>query len=423
MEQLAESGVFWGTLVLLWVGASVAFSIFWWDWLRQGASTPESHGTTIRNAALIGGGGVALLFAFWRSVVAERRSKTEEQQARIAQQGLLNGRYQKGVEMLGSNVLSVRLGGIYELRRLAEEHPKQFHIQVMDTLCAFARHPLQVNDSEAEQADNIDRSLPVDVQELLFAVSKCHGEQLELEANGNFSLYLENADLTRANLTSTNFTSAILTGADLSHSFLSFANLSHAKLSLTKLHKADLSDSRLLFAYMYHTKMSNADLSGADLSGANLVGVDLTGCRLWRTELCGAMFNSVILDFAVLESTDFSKVTFLNKTSFIEANLDYADLSGRMLQDSDFNGASMIRTNISGAILVGAQLANAVLDDANLSGTRFSSHGWYPAQGLTQTQLDQARADPNDPPILTGISDPTTGQVLIWRGKPLTDDA
>ena len=43
--------------------------------------------------------------------------------------------------MLGSGVLSVRLGGIYALERLAKEHPEEYHIQIMELLCSFVRHP------------------------------------------------------------------------------------------------------------------------------------------------------------------------------------------------------------------------------------------------------------------------------------------
>ena len=52
---------------------------------------------------------------------------------------MLNERYQQGAEMLGSDVLAVRLGGIYALQRLAGEHPQQSHIQIMQAFCAFIR--------------------------------------------------------------------------------------------------------------------------------------------------------------------------------------------------------------------------------------------------------------------------------------------
>ena len=43
--------------------------------------------------------------------------------------------------MLGSEQLSVRLGGIYALARLAREDPGDYHTQIMSLLCAFIRNP------------------------------------------------------------------------------------------------------------------------------------------------------------------------------------------------------------------------------------------------------------------------------------------
>ena len=71
----------------------------YWDWLSI-----ESNGSTIRNIVLAAAAIIALPLAIWRSTVAERQAKT-------AQRSLLNERYLKGAEMLGSEVLSVRLAG------------------------------------------------------------------------------------------------------------------------------------------------------------------------------------------------------------------------------------------------------------------------------------------------------------------------
>ena len=43
--------------------------------------------------------------------------------------------------MLGSDLLSVRLGGIYGLCQLAQDYPKEFHLRVVNLLAAFVRHP------------------------------------------------------------------------------------------------------------------------------------------------------------------------------------------------------------------------------------------------------------------------------------------
>ena len=123
-----STGGFW---IVVWVVfvlvAAVWFSIKFWCWLGAG----ESGSTTIRNIALVIAALIGLPIAIWRSMVAERQATASQSQAEIAERGLLNERYQKGAEMLGSDVLSVRLGGIYALRQLAEEHPKDYHLQIM----------------------------------------------------------------------------------------------------------------------------------------------------------------------------------------------------------------------------------------------------------------------------------------------------
>ena len=74
------------------------------------------------------------MLAVWRSIVAQ-------EQAGIARLSLQEGRYQKAADMLGSELLPVRLGGIYVLCHLARNYPVEFHVQVARLLSAFVRHP------------------------------------------------------------------------------------------------------------------------------------------------------------------------------------------------------------------------------------------------------------------------------------------
>ena len=131
------------------VGLGVWISFASWEWLQDTSNrlssddTTESNSTTLRNVGLLIGGGLALVFALWRSLVAGHQAETSRRQTEVTQQGFLNERYQKGAEMLGDELLSVRLGGIYALRSLAEEYPNQYHVPIMRLLCAFVRHPTQ----------------------------------------------------------------------------------------------------------------------------------------------------------------------------------------------------------------------------------------------------------------------------------------
>ena len=273
-----------GLLALLLLAAAVALGVWslinFWDWLQTGPDGPESGSTTVRNLGLVIGGVAAILLAVWRSRVAERQAET-------AQRSLLNERYQQGAEMLGSGVLSVRLGGIYALRRLAEDHPEHYHIEIMKLFCAFVRNPTgeaggsNWKDSRGrDPLEEIDGpQLREDVQSIMDGIGSRSKMVIDLETKKGFTL----------------------------------------------------------------------DLRGADLRGA-------------------------------------------------------------LLQYSDLSGADLNR----------ADLSYAVLSKADLSGSRF---GMFlpnpPTNGLTQHQIDQACADPGNPPDLGGIVDDVTQEPLVWRGKPL----
>ena len=93
------------------------------------------HGYALMAIAALG-----FPFVLWRGIELHDQSKAASKQSDIAQRNLLNERYQKGVEMLGSPTLSVRLGGIYALGSLAESDPHAYYIQIMSVLSAFARN-------------------------------------------------------------------------------------------------------------------------------------------------------------------------------------------------------------------------------------------------------------------------------------------
>lgn len=300
------------------VGAGVWSLIHFWDWLQtetvNGVVGKESGSTTVRNIGFVVAGLIALPFAFWRSWVAQRQADT-------AQQSLLNERYQQGAEMLGSNVFSARLGGIYALSRLATECPEQYQIQVLQLLCSFARHPPEDKGVEISWVpDDLEfRGLRTDVQEVMAAISDCHKSRTKFEGDENFELDLKGAEL-----------------------------------SGLQLENADL---------------SGADLAGSDLCNAQLHGADLSGVKCWDTNLSCA-------------------------------NLRCANLSGAFLGRTDFRDTRLRSATLSGAEFHADSLALL-------------------ATNPTQRQLDQARADPDNPPTIGRMLDPESSKRLVWRDKPL----
>ena len=234
--RFIQSRYFLTALLLLFLTVvGVVVAAWQWDWLQTGGDSGESNGATLRNAALVF---AAVLALGWRAKVADNQSKT-------AQRGLQNERYQRGAEMLGHSVLATRIGGIYLLRRLAEEYPDEYHVQVMGLLCAFARRPTKDDGEPSGQVRE-------DVQSAIYAINACRQTNLALE--------LECADSYRISLASANFECMDLSNTNLANADLRLANLSSASFS-----QADLSGT--IWTY-------------ADIHGANLSGAKMTSCGL-----------------------------------------------------------------------------------------------------------------------------------------------
>ena len=277
-----------------WLGTARGWPWCLWSWLRETPDGHESGSTTIRNLALILAGLIALPLTLWRIRVADRQAKaaqeqvaTSQRQVETAQRSLLNERYQKGAEMLGSDILSVRLGGIYALARLAREHPEEYHIQIMRLFCAYVRNPpLEAGEDISSAETNVHRGpekLRPDVQEIMTAIGKRSDSQIEIELQENYKLDLHKVNLNHVELVKAN---------------LSNANLQKASLFDAKLIMADLSG-----VWMPEVDLSKAELISADLSGARLIKAKLHVANLHGAKLYGASFSRADLSGAILFST------------------------------------------------------------------------------------------------------------------------
>lgn len=146
-------------------------------------------------------------------------------------------------------------------------------------------------------------------------------------------------------------------------------------------------------------KGSRASLEGADLHGQSLHKANLASAGLRGADLSDADCR-----YAVFTSADLRR-----------ADLSSADLTGANLSVSNLRGAKLRLARLSEASLRGADLAGADLTDAALAATDFAGANlldtdlrnsdltW--AVGLTQSQVNKARADSSTQMPL-GISPP-----------------
>ena len=305
-----------------------------WDWLgttgSNGATSRESPSTTIRNLGLVIAAAIALPLAVWRSKIAGR-------QASIAQQDLLNGRCQTGAEMLGSEFLSVRLGGSFALDRIADEHPEQYHFQVMELFCAFVRHPngsadnaaapieeeastsaAQFDEGYQEGALNGEQEPRIrqDVQAIMDLLHQRSDKRVALEEKSGFKPDLRGAYLRHAILARTRLDRAVFANADLSYSRLKGASLRNAILRDTKLTGAKLSKANLCGATLAGADLSDAMFENTNLSGTRLSDPEsgMTVHGLTQTQLDQAYadsFNSPVLEGAI-DATTRNPLTWRN---------------------------------------------------------------------------------------------------------------
>ena len=368
--------------------AVLALLVMFWEWLSGG----DSGSTTIRNLALVLAGVVALCLAGWRSMVADRQAKT-------AQQGLLNERYQKGAEMLGSDVLSVRLAGIYALQRLVTEHPEQYHLQVMRLFCAFVRLPTKDQILESGQAPIRPGSLlglRQDVESVMDAIGSRGSTGIALERKADYRLDLRGADLPEAQILN----------SDLSRAMFHHSNLSGIHVANTDLTGAFFRDADMSEAQFYDVSFTGAHLASANLSGAMLQGAEMVRMNLHNVNLSGANLGGANLSGSILQNAKLSK-----------AWLDHANLSAASFLRADLSRSLLIGADLSGARMLDTDLTSANISDANISGVEFSLGGQQPVKGLTQSQLDRALAGPENPPELLGVLDAETNQQLAWHGR------
>ena len=254
----------------------------------SGSSGSPFFGFGFHGHVLLAIAAIGLPIAIWRGYALHKQSNT-------AQSNLLNERYQKGVEMLGSEDLSVRFGGMYALESLAEHEPDTYHIQIMSVFSAFVRNwPAKggLNSGQNDGASgNEERELPEDARAILDVIGRRSGKQHAVEAEKRRAVDLTSVCLHKwmchipghAAPLDLDFSNVDFSGADLSEAFCP-----QTKLADSHFRRADLSG-----AWLTHADFSNADFSGADLSGtslgwANLAGASFVDAKLFGTNLAGA---------------------------------------------------------------------------------------------------------------------------------------
>jgi uncharacterized protein YjbI with pentapeptide repeats len=310
------------------------------------------------------GVGTALLAAIGALFAVAVSWSDANEQAELTRQGQFTDRYSRAVEQLGtvgvSNV-TVRLGGIYALQRLAHDSEED-RGTIVEVLAAFVRDPAgRPNGTPPPNA--VPPRPPTDVAAALKVLESLGGLRgVDLHGADLAGADLAGADLYRANLRDADLTGAELTGANLFRANLRDADLIHADLIRATLFRANLRDADLTRADLIRANLSRTNLRDADLTGAELQYADLIRANLFRATLRGADLIFADLADAALGGAD------LRGADLFSATLRGANLAGADLRDADLQDADLRDAVLAGAAMRGADLQNADLRGALLRG-------------------------------------------------------
>ena len=263
---------------------------------------------------------------------------------RVSQEGQITDRFSRAVDQLGSDDLTVRLGGIYALERIARDSPRDYG-PVMEVLTAFVRQesPLPgdaAGNSSDECSPNTARGrgcLESDRTEDTGANQRRGGrggmpgpDRDQCGRGMDLAGYdlrntcwdrsdLRGATMVRADLSGATFAESILIQANLDGVAAQGARFNQANIALANLSRADLQDANLLAA-----DLSTATLEGTDLSGADLLGTNLRNALLLGTDLSGANVLNADFTGAVLSGANLASVEGLTAEQIEPAIVDRA---------------------------------------------------------------------------------------------------
>ena len=282
-------------------------------WFRAGQPDPGGLETAL--SAIGGGFIVALLslgFTLWRT-------RLTQQQIDLASQNSRYQRYQRGIEMLGSTELFVRLGGIYALRTLMKECPEEFHVPTVELLCAFLRNP--VDSGEVTRGSRVRQDIQTNL-EVIVGRSKAG---ITLERARGFRLDLRSANLQYAELSGVDFSRANLEGAILSGTNMNGANLSEAILDKADLSKVNCSKSNFRKASLVEANMFHVSADRSDFSDANINRVDCNEGSFHKTTFARARIGNCDFKGALLYEADLTRTYLSSGSRLTQQQLDKAE--------------------------------------------------------------------------------------------------
>ncbi|MBE9098514.1 pentapeptide repeat-containing protein [Vacuolonema iberomarrocanum] len=315
-------------------------------------------------------------------------------QLQVTLDGKITDRISQAIDHIGSKDLSIRLGGLYSLERIAIDSRRDLP-NIIEIICAFIR--------VSSPSPFIDRRLHSVVTERELSKEELNkiveeqfhrprltediqvGLQILARITQLYKIPEESHLYVTRNLFGVNVKGAILPDkANLSFFLLDNSQLDYVFASNAVMTRSRVNNSNLRGSLLHKIDLSNSDLSGSHMEHAYLCKAILRETRFLSSRLICANLIEVQAEKANFNQARLKRANF-SKAILKKAVLSFADLRESILTEAD----------LSSADLSSADLSNSKLDGADLSGAIFQRTQLYEVdltnvKNLTGEQLDNA---------------------------------
>ena len=367
-EKIKDLAIFLVVSVVLFsLSIGLSFNCCgWWNTLFTRLSSPIEP-INLRNVLIGIAGVVTLVFAGWRTYIADQNRILEKRKQ-------LNARFDNVVAILSKELNDIsfvaHLEAISGLRALAIDSPEDSQ-RCLDIICScnqwmegyideligrknegpYSSWSLKKDNRIAKKdsqykVDGITLLQEKRSQEVLRAIS-----HILTDISTNNPGQLQTLKFHNKKLCGISLSNIKLDGIDFHNTYLVAASLDRISLKQTTLDRAHLQGASLEGAHL-----EGATLRDAHLEGASLYNAHLEGTSLWGAHLEGAILENTHLDGAYLEDTHLEG-----------AYLEGAHLEGAYLGGAHLEGAYLYNANLARAFLAGTSLQGSSLDYVDLS--------------------------------------------------------
>lgn len=311
-------------------------------------------------------------------------------QLQITLDGQITDRISKAVEHIGSEDLSIKLGGLYSLERIAVDSSRDLP-KIIEILCAYVRvnSPSTVINREihtvATQRELTDEELSGIISNQFHPPRLKEDIQVALQTLAKIAnlhkAFEENPLVVSRNLFGINVQGARLPQhTDLSYFFIDNSQLDHIAIPAG----SKLINSRICNTDLRGSLMSGVDLSNSDLSGSAMEHIRLGETILFKTRFLTSRLTCANFIGATAKEANFSQAK-LKKAAFSKSILEKAYFGFANLMEASLNGADLREANFNGA-----NLSKANFEDAKFKKTNLYKSNLTEAKGLTDEQLGEA---------------------------------